>query len=377
MLARLKPIAWPLSIALLAAAVYTARISREMVDFGVYRTAAERALRAEPLYRAEDGHFEFKYLPAFAVAMAPFALVREETAKVVWFAASVGLLMVLVRWSVSGLPSRHRSPKTLTWLTVLFMAKFYAHELTLGQANILLGALLVAALLAAQIDRPVVAGVFVGLAAFVKPYALIMVPWLAVGYGAAPVLATAGVVAFGLVLPAASYGWTGNLQLVADWWHTVRDSTAPNLTGNDNISFAAMWAKWLGPGELAAGLAATTGTLAVALAILVWIGRRHVAEPEYLEWAMLMLLIPLLSPQGWDYVLLLGTPAAVCMLDRWGVVSLGWRIFFGATLAVVGLTIFDIMGRALYSRFMALSVVTVGAVGMLVALAHLRARRVA
>ena len=377
MLARLKPLAWPIAIAVLASVAYTARISTEMVDFGVYRTAATRALHGEPLYRPADGHYEFKYLPAFAIAMAPFALVREETAKVIWFAVSVGLLMALVRWSVSGLPGRHRSPVVLTWIAVLFMAKFYAHELTLGQANILLGALLVAALLAVQIDRPVAAGVFVGLAVFVKPYALIMLPWLAAGYGAGPVLAALGVLAFGLVLPAAAYGWTGNLQLIADWWQTVRDSTAPNLTGADNISFAAMWAKWIGTGELSAALAATTGALAVGLAILIWRRRSSISEPEYLEWSFLMLLIPLLSPQGWDYVLLLGTPAIVCLADRSGTVAAGWRVFFGVSLAVLGLTIFDIMGRALYGRFMALSIVTVAAIFVLVSLAHLRVRHLA
>ena len=46
----------------------------------------------------------------------------------------------------------------LAGLAVLFMAKFYAHELTLGQTNIMLGCLLAAALLAVQIDQPVVAG---------------------------------------------------------------------------------------------------------------------------------------------------------------------------------------------------------------------------
>jgi hypothetical protein len=376
-LARVKPLAWPVAISVLAAAVYTARISKEMVDFDVYRTAATRALHAEPLYRAEDGHYEFKYLPAFALAMTPFALVREDTAKVIWYAVSVGLLMALVRWSVFGLPSRHRSPVALTWITVIFMAKFYAHELTLGQANILLGALLVAALLAVQIDRPVAAGVLVGAAAFVKPYALIMLPWLAASYSLAAVVAALGVLAFGLVLPAAAYGWTGNAQLITDWWHTVRASTVPNLTGNDNISFAAMWTKWLGQGQLSAVLAAATGALAVGLAILVWRRRHHVADPEYLEWSLLMLLIPLLSPQGWDYVLLLGTPAVVCMADRWRTESAGWRVFFAATLAVLGLTVFDLMGRALYGRFMALSVVTVAAIAVLLSLAHLRARRAA
>ena len=49
------------------------------------------------------------------------------------------------------------------------------------------------------------------------------------------------------------------------------------------------------------------------------------AAPEYLECALLMLLIPLVSPQGWDYVLLLATPAVVCLVDRWREFPTIWR----------------------------------------------------
>jgi len=38
-----------------------------------------------------------------------------------------------------------------------------------------------------------------------------------------------------------------------------------------------------------------------------------------------MLLIPLVSPQGWDYVLLLATPAVVCLVDRWGELTKWWQ----------------------------------------------------
>jgi hypothetical protein len=40
----------------------------------------------------------------------------------------------------------------------------------------------------------------------------------------------------------------------------------------------------------------------------------------------------------------------------------------------MGLTVFDIMGRALYAEFMALSIVSVAAIGAAVALTHLRWR---
>jgi hypothetical protein len=135
----LRPFIWPLVIIILAFLAYSLHIRREMVDFEVYRQAATRALDAEELYRPSDGHYQYKYFPAFAMVMAPFAVLDDEAARIVWFAFSVGMLCALVRWSVRGLPERRRSERVLTWLAVLCMAKFYLRELNLGQTNTLLG----------------------------------------------------------------------------------------------------------------------------------------------------------------------------------------------------------------------------------------------
>ena len=368
----LRPFVWPLIFLALAAVLYQARIQREMVDFEVYRTAARRALNGEPLYRATDGHYQFKYLPAFALAIAPFAMFDREAAKVMWFALSAGLLTAFVRWSVRALPERRRTERVLIWLTVLFMAKFYAHELTLGQTNILLGTLLVGALLAVQIDQPYVAGVLIGAAVFVKPYALLLLPWLAFTYGAGAALTGIAVIGAGLLFPALVYGWSGNIALLVDWGQTVTGSTEGNLLGADNVSLAAMWAKWLGIGAPATALATVTTGVVLGRIATVWVRRAQIDNPDYLEFSLLMLVIPLLSPQGWDYVLLLGTPAVVCLVDRWSEVSLDWRIATALSLGLMGLTMFDLMGRTMYGQFMALSLVSVAALGAAVALTHLR-----
>ncbi len=375
--ASLRPFVWPVILVSCAALAYFGKVQREMADFEVYRTAAARVLGGEPIYRASDGHYQFKYLPASALAFTPFAIMRRETARAVWFAVSAGLLTAFVRWSVRALPERRRSEPALMWLTVVLMAKFYAHELTLGQTNILLGTLLVGALLAAQIDQPRAASVLIGASAFVKTYALLLLPWIGFSYGARASLPAAVVVAAGLILPAAVYGWTGNLELLAAWYRTVTGSTAQNLLGADNVSLAAMWAKWLGIGTPAAVLAVVTTTGLLAVVALVWARRRRVSEPDYLEVALLLLLVPLLSPQGWDYVLLLATPAVVCLVDRWRDVGRGWQIAIASCLGLMGLTIFDIMGRTLYNRFMMLSIVTVAAVCAAISLAHLRMRDLA
>jgi hypothetical protein len=352
---------WPVLLVAVAALLYRGRIQHEMVDFQVYRTAATRALSGEELYRPSDGHYQFKYLPAFALAMAPLAVVDNEAAKAIWFALSAGLLTAFIRWSVRALPERRRSDRVLVIFTVVLMAKFYAH-----------GSLLVASLLAVQIDKPHIAGVLMGLAAFVKPYALLMLPWLAFTYGVGSALMGVGVLALGLIFPAVAYGWTGNLDLLAGWYRTVTGSTESNLLGADNVSLAAMWAKWIGVGAPAAALATITTGAALGLVATVWVRRSQISSPEYLEFSLLMLLVPLLSPQGWDYVLLLGTPAVICLVDRWSEMGREWRLATAVALALMGLTIFDVMGRELYGRFMALSVVSAAAICAAVSLAYLR-----
>ena len=86
---------------------------------------------------------------------------------------------------------------------------------------------------------------------------------------------------------------------------------------------------------------------------------------------------PLLSPQGWDYVFLIGTPAVMLLINYSASLPPGMRAAAVAAVAVVGLTIFDLVGRDLYAVFMQLSIVTVCIIVELVAIATLRFRRVA
>jgi len=373
----LRRVLTPLVICLLALGAFQWKIQPRMVDFAVYRQAAERALRAEPLYREADGHYQFKYLPAFAVATIPFALANEDLAKVLWFATSVGALTLLLRLSALFLPGRRGGRPVLFGLTCLFMANFFLHELPLGQANLVFGLLILAAIGALQSELPAVAGVLIGGAIAVKPYGVLFAPWLLVSAPRRATIALAITAVVMLLAPSALYGVGGNITLLGDWWHTVTSTTVPNLLDTDNISFAAMWAKWIGVGRAATVLAAFTGLAGLALVADAWRRRRNADEPDYLEAAALLVLIPLLSPQGWDYVLLLSTPAVVLLLDRLPEVSRPWRAATWILLALMGLVIYDIVGRHAYHLFMNLSVVSLCGLGLVIALAHLRRAKLA
>jgi hypothetical protein len=376
-LARLRPFLVPLLLAAFAATIYVVRIQHNMVDFDVYRQAAQRALHGENLYRVDDGHYQYKYWPAFAFAMAPFALLAESAARLFWYGLSFGFLCLFVRWSVVALPERRVSPGWLTALTVLVMAKFYGHELNLGQSNLLFGTTLVAAFLACEIEARKVAGALVAVAMFIKPYAIVLMPWAWLAAGAAGAAVGLVVLAAGLFLPALAFGWQGNLDQLAAWYRTVTVTTGPLLTGTDNASFAATWAKWIGIGSTASAAAFATSAVAVGAVAWMMAVRRRVAEPSFLEFAALLLLIPLLSPQGWDYVLLLATPAVIVTLDRWREVPVPWRAVTALAMAGLGLTLYDVLGRTMYERAMSYNFITVCAVLLFSGLVNLRLRKLA
>lgn len=358
-------------------AVFTTRVSRKMPDFDVYRTAGARALAAEPLYRAGDGHYQFKYLPAFAILAAPIAMVPAPVAKGAWFALSAVLMLLLLGLSLRAMPELRRPPAILVVVTFLAMAKFYAHELVLGQVNLLFAVLVVLAIVWIRQRRDAAAGLLLALAVVVKPYGIIFAPWLGTRRDRTAFLAMAGGLVVLLLVPAARYGWDGNLRLLADWWHTVTTTTAPNLTNPDNVSLSAMFAKWLGPDSPAPVLAAVTGTILLALTGIVIAGRGTLPFPEALEGALLLLLIPLLSPQGWDYVFLIGTPGVMLLINELPALPRGLRIATIIAIAAVALSIFDLMGRAAYATFMQLSLITVFVVIEIAALVTLRFRRAA
>ncbi len=358
-------------------AVFAFKASAKMPDFEVYWRAGERAAAAEPLYRQADEHYQLKYLPAFAVLAIPAAMFPLGAAKALWFALSAALIGALLALSLALLPARRKPAALLVGLTLAAMAKFYGHELVLGQVNLLLAVIV---LLAVHLDlrgRGLAAGLLVALAVVIKPYAVIFVPWFAARRAWGPLLSAAAGLALALVLPLALYGIDGTIGLHRDWWKTVTESTAPNLLNADNVSVAAMYAKWIGPGPLAARLAAATGVALLAAAGLLFAKRRHVARPEGLEAALLLMLMPLLSPQGWDYVLLVSTPAVMYLINHEASLPAVLRAATIAALLAIALSLYDVMGRRAYGAFMALSVITVCYLVLTGSLVALRLRRAA
>jgi hypothetical protein len=362
---------------LVAAAMFERRSRHEMYDFEVYRVAGSRILAGESLYRAEDGHWQFKYLPAFAVVIAPLAKLPVEGARGAWFFLSVTLLVVLLNRSLVLLPDRRRTAAFLVGLTVLAMGKFYVREVGLGQSNLLLAVLALVAVAQWRAGRDGAAGALLAAATVVKPYAILFLPYLVARRKWRGSMSFLAVIAAALLVPAFRYGWSGNLAQLHDWWTVVTTSTAPNLAGQDNISIAGMYAAWLGVGTAANWLGAATALLLALACARAILQGAAVPDPGYLDASLLLFVMPLLSPQGWDYVLLVSTPAVMLLLDRLGEFKTPARWILIGWLALAGLTFWDVLGRANYYAFMMSRVLTVGAVFEVWLVLRLRARRAA
>ena len=137
-----------------------------------------------------------------------------------------------------------------------------------------------------------------------------------------------------------------------------------------------MFATWLGVGQAAALAATVSALLLVANVAALFAVRRRVVAPAGLEAAMLLTLIPLLSPQGWDYVFLIATPAVVYLINYDGELPPPLRAITWLALAVIAFSLYDIVGREAYGRFMEVSIISVCFLVIVAALTALRWRRV-
>ena len=135
-----------------------------------------------------------------------------------------------------------------------------------------------------------------------------------------------------------------------------------------------MFAKWLGADSPAADPGRRDGRDPAAARGVVIAGRGSCRVPDTLEGALLLLLIPLLSPQGWDYVFLIGTPAVAMLLINDCRLPRGCAAAIGPRSRRRALSIFDLMGANGLLHFHGLSLITVCFV-VSTALVALRFRR--
>jgi hypothetical protein len=363
-------------------AVFLIRIQEDMVDFQVNYQAGQRLRMGENLYPTVDGHFMFKYLPFSALLYVPLSYLPMEAAKVIWY--SITVICSIFVFTISHRLARGGNPYAsyLVILPPLILAKFFFREMKLGQINTIVTSVMLVMVWTMRDrakltrGREALAGGLWGLATALKPYGFIFFPYFVVKGMWRALVAGVGAIALALLVPAVFFGIRGNLAVHEQWLSTLFQSTPTLFTTADNVSIMAFLMKWTGDSSVSLWAYASL-TVALALLVLAIIVKgRTLPNGAVLECAILLTLIPLVSPLGWDYTFLMSVLGVTLLVHHFHEFPTTWRWILAANFCIISLTIYDVIGRMHYQTFMAWSVLTVNFLIVVGTLAHLRFKKV-
>ena len=329
------------------AGIYIGKISSRMPDFEVYQRAGDRAWTAEQLYRADDGHYQFKCLPASRSRWCQSVCSRSRLLAT-WCVCSVALLAGLLTLSLRLLPERRRTDALLVGATIVLLAKFYGHELELGQVNILMAFLIVAAARLMQTGRE--SGCRSADRRCSRRQAVCRAVPAVPDSASQDVIDRHGRRRPRRGLPGPGHSLQARRErraaegVVADGHRNdgaEPDGPQQRLGGIGLHAIAGAFGR---PAEL---LAAASVLALLLSARFVFARRSNLAFPEGLEIGLLLTIMPIVSPQGWDYVFLISTPAVMYLVNYADGLPRSMRIGVTIALLVIAFSIFDLIGRRL------------------------------
>jgi len=359
------------------------KIKGDMVDFEVNYEAGKRLSLGETLYRVEDEHYMFKYLPASSILYLPLSYLSLDAAKAIWYFLVIFCSFSLVYVSYKVLPSREIKCIYVIVIPPLILAKFFFREIQLGQINALVAIILLLMIWFLVYDKKlnpsnkeIFAGLLWGLGTALKPYALIFFPYFIVKKKWKSLLSGIGFLIAALWVPSLFYGFRGNALVFKEWVSTLSQSTPSLITSQDNISILAFFAKWTGNQNISLVLSGVIIAFLGFLFLFLVLKGKEIPRASVLECSVLLILIPLISPLGWDYTLLISVLGIMIIVNYFFRFTRLWRGVLVVNFCIVSLSLYDIMGRGLYAQFMFWSVITINFLITLGYLSYLRLRKV-
>lgn len=370
-------------LAILIGIFFLFQLHEKMVDFSVNYEAGKRLRWGETLYRMEDEHYMFKYLPFAAVIYLPLSYLAPASAKCIWFlilAASIGGIIYL---SLKLIPSVSIKSWWLAGATFLILGRFFFRELYLGQINALITVLLLFLMKLGWPNKKsrskiyeTYAGLIWGLAVLLKPYAVIFFPYLLVKKKWRVLFSGAAFILIGFFIPALYYGSKGNLVVIREWVDSLSQSTPRLFLSQDNVSLIALFVKWTGNQSLSLILAGLIlGILAISILFLIRTGK-YLKHSQVLEGMLLLMLIPLISPLGWDYTFLMAAPGVMLLLNCFTNFPKKGKLLLGLNFFMIASLYYDLLGEKLYALFMSWSIITINFLVLVGFLFYLRVKKI-
>lgn len=340
-------------------------------DLRTYYTAAADIRDGRSPYQHRDWLNDYIYPPFFCWGFSPLTLVPIEWAAALWAVANGAL------WLAAAALALDAAPLAGWWavLPSIFALRFLLNNWGHGQVNLLLLALVLAALACLRRGRPLAAGTFLGAAVAVKVIPALFVAlhvwrreWRVVG---AAVLAALLFIA----APALTAGPSAAGGYVSDWLemfgrHTTDlgiYTSAKNqslfgclmryLTPVDAVHYQELRGFRVNVAELAPATVARLFLLVVSVLAAAAAWRLRESDDLPLEYALVFLSLPLLSKTAMEHHWVMLLFVYTVLLGR---AATGPALLMAVGAAVVMTNAYStlFLGRVWASRIQALSPAT-------------------
>lgn len=289
-------------------------LSPEAVDFTLFHGSVRSWREGHSLYEQAQGLVNYNP-PQFHILILPLASMPVGLAFAAWTAISAGVAAVTIRMAMREAGGTWLPQEQRLLLAGVLIAAGVGATVHLGQVSWVIGLLVALGWRAARRDRWVVAGAWLGVAASLKPFLLLVLMifvvrrrWngLVAAAAGAAVCTAVGVLVFG----TASLG---------DWLRLLSAGAPPQqMAYFINASLAAPFARvGLGP-----AVYPIVGLIVVMLTILR-------ARSSGVDQAFLLLLIGslLASPLGWIYYMPILAGPLIVMARRRELPGRAWCVW--------------------------------------------------
>lgn len=338
-------------------AVILRRRSRHPGDFDLCQEFGRRFLEGEPLY---EGGLHYPYTPAAAAFFAPLSPIPSDVAILVRYVVALVALAATFRMLGAMRPG---IPFGKTAVVTMILASHYViRDLDDGGLHLILLGMSVAAIHAGWRRRDGTAGLWIGLAAAVKPNLGLLIPFFAWKRRWRLAALSAAALAFWLALPIAWMGPSSGLRHYELWASVaLRSAVADPVAGAEasegrvqNQSLRASVLRLAGRRE-SPGPGAAVLVISLALAAAVAWRTRRVPDGTDSRWlpdaSAALVLALLLSPVAWVQHFVLLVPALFVAVEAARSSSAEGRFALGAlaVYAVLSLVLNrEVLGRETY-----------------------------
>ncbi|MCP4550485.1 MAG: DUF2029 domain-containing protein [Bacteroidetes bacterium] len=360
----------------------------ELVDYEVYYKAAQRILNGENLFTFNDGHFRYKYSPVAAVYFIPFSFMPLHLSKFIYWIFSIFVITSIHLICVKLLFPKKDNIKcsqinNIVLLSWLCLSVHFMFDIHLGQVNILLYLLYSLMVLFYIKRKDYIWPLLIALSLFLKPFGLIFIPYLILKKKYKQVGLIIGYIIVIACVPLIFYGTTEFINQYNLWFNELGYELAKkqHLLANGNHTIFSVLARYtplrlLEYTPIISKIYQWTVLVLIGFFILWFINKgKDQNNSEIINFGLIIGIIPLLAftdtnSFGALYLIIF------YLLAYFKQMSKGVKIITISGLIMTSSNIYDIWGVKLFTLFKELSILSIGAIFLIISLSILRKRKI-